>query len=175
MGKAILLKKTRRVVDKIIDLICKDQLDEIMPLIPYLGHEYNKNYKNKFVIVAVTHCSEKCANFFIKDGAILNLNRAFNDCKWNRCLEVYHLCQSLSEIFELEFTYNTKQVIERILEPSRVNNNPERIEYFFEMVRSGFTTLEDARYAILELQNKTTKPERTKRILRELSFYDLGI
>lgn len=175
MGRTLILTKTKRVADKIIDLICKDQINDAKVLIPYLGTEYDRLYKNKFIKVAINHCARESAIFFIKDGATINLNYVFRECKWNKILEVYTLCQSLSKEYNLDFTHSKSQVVERILEPSRVDNNPERIEYFLKMIDIGFVNFTDTKSTIMELHKNSTKPERVKRILRELSFIELGI
>lgn len=175
MGRTLILTKTKRVADKIIDLMCKDQLDEAKTLIPYLGTEYNRIYKNKFLKVAINHCAENCADYLIKDGATLNLNYTFRECKWDMTLEVYALCQRLSEKHKLDFTHTKSQLVERILEPSRVDRNPERIEYFLKIIESGFVDFTETKSTIMSLHKNTTKPERIKRILRELSFHELGI
>lgn len=173
---ALQLHNKKRVTDAIINLITEDKLAEVKSLLPYLGNY--KSIESRFIINAIIHCASDCSNFFINSFDAPNLRVAFHGCKFNKILDVYNFCIKLSNEHNISFLVSKEDVIERILEASKVDKNPQRVDYFLSIIESGFITFEESKYYINELQNKAkndNSKNSLKKVFRELRFYELGI
>lgn len=167
---ALILTNKKRVCDKIINLITEDKLTEVKSLLSYLG-DYKK-YEQRFIKTAIIHCSQDCSDFFLNEGVTISLNNIFRKCKFNKFFDVYEFCNKLSEKYNIIFSITKDSLIERLLDPYKVDTNPERVDYFLNLIDGGFLTISEA---ILFLHNNSKGKNTLKRILRELKLQELGI
>jgi hypothetical protein len=100
----------------------------------------------------------------------------FHGCKWNTIHEGFTFLKELSEKYEeINFNLGKKDVIKRLIEVSKVETNPKRVDYTFELAKKGFFTLQEVREVINETYAQETKRASVIAILRELNLRELGI
>jgi hypothetical protein len=100
----------------------------------------------------------------------------FNGCKWNNVHENFLFLKDLAERYEdITFNLGRKDVIKRLLEVSKVETNPKRVDYVFELAKMDFFTLKEIREVINETYVQETKKASVIAILRELNLRELGI
>jgi len=100
----------------------------------------------------------------------------FSACKWDKVHKNFLFLKELSEKYEeINFNLDKKDVIKRLIEVSKVETNPKRVDYTFELAKMGFFTLKEVRDTINETYAQETKKAPVIAILRELNLRELGI
>jgi hypothetical protein len=176
-------RSPKRLKSMVINNVCCDQLEEFKTnLLRYkvITNQPNlsPSFKWELFHYALTKCSKKCADYLLQyeDVKIPNMAHTFNGCKWNNVHENFLFLKDLSERYEdINFNLDKKDVIKRLIEVSKVETNPKRVDYVFELAKMGFFTLKEVRETINETYAQETKKASVIAILRELNLRELGI
>lgn len=176
-------RSPKRLKSMIINNVCCDQIDEFKTnLLKYMvltkEAKLNPTFKWDLFHYALTKCSKNCAEYLLEnhDVKIPNMSHTFSACKWDKVHETYLFLKELSEKYEdINFNVDKKDVIKRLLEVSKVDNNPNRVDYTFELAKKGFFTLKDVREVVNETYVQETKKAPIISLLRELNLRELGI
>lgn len=176
-------RSPKRLKSMIINNVCSDQLDEFKTnLLKYMvltnQPVLNPNFKWELFHYALTKCSKNCAEYLLEyhDVKIPNMSHTFSACKWDKVHENFLFLKELSEKYEeINFNLDKKDVIKRLIEVSKVETNPKRVDYTFELAKIGFFTLKEVRDTINETYAQETKKAPVIAILRELNLRELGI
>jgi hypothetical protein len=177
-------KNKKRLESMIINNVCNDQLDELKINLGYYlpFGKLKDSFKYDLIHNALTHLSPKCSNYLIKelDVKIPNMIHIFSACKWNKLYESYFFLKEISEDLHnyymfVNFKVEKYDIIKRLLDPSRVEFNPLRVNYIFELVNKGFIDLPEVRKVINETYVQETKKAPVIALLRELNLRELGI
>ncbi len=144
------------------------------------GNEFDE-CKNSLLKLSLKNASKDCALLLISRGATCDPNEVLRDCLWKNIDKVHQL---LVELIKSDTTFigkNTfwytdkKSIIGRLIEPTKVEDNPDRIEYVMQLMKDGFFTAQDIR----EVYNKNYKDKPRKAhmlmIVRELTLNELGL
>lgn len=176
-------KSPKRVKSMVINNVCFDQIEEFKTnLLNYMvltrQAKLDPTFKWELFHKALINCSSNCVEYLLKyhDIKMPSMSHTFNSCKWNKILETYNFMKSLSKKYpDIKFDVNKKQVIERLVNMGKVENNPGRIEYVFELVKNNFFTLSEVRQVINENYVQESKKAPIISLLRELNLRELGI
>jgi hypothetical protein len=176
-------RSPKRLKSMIINNVCCDQIEEFKTnLLRYMVLKKQSvlepNFKWELFHYALTKCSKNCVDYLLQyhDVKIPNMSHTFSACKWNTIHENFIFLKELSEKYEeINFNLDKKDVIKRLIEVSKVETNPKRVDYTFELAKMGFITLKEVREVVNETYVQETKKAPVIGILRELNLRELGI
>lgn len=190
----------RSLNDKIINSVMTDDLDKLVPLVTelrsHLGNTsvtttsrfrsnlYHKktsinNFEsriNDYLYRALYNSSEKSVYYLLECGGTVNLNNnPLQSCKYDDIRNVYELCEKISKDKKLPFNCDKKIIVKRILEPYKIESNPDRINHIFDMYKDGFIEIKMIRDTIDEDYKSVDKKSVLKALMRDLLLTELGI
>lgn len=190
----------RSLNDKIINSVMTDDLDKLVPLVTelrsYMGNDsitkpsrfksnfYGKktpvnNFQtriNDYLYRALYNGSEKTVYYLLECGGTVNLNNnPLQSCKYDIIKDVYELCEKISKDKKLPFNCDKKIIVKRILEPYKIETNPDRITYLFDLYKEGFIEIKMVRDTIEEDYKSIDKKSVLKTLMRDLLLTELGI
>jgi len=173
-------KSPKRLQSMIINNICNDEIDQFKTNLSIYKSltNVNINFQKDMLYQALTKCSKNCSEYLLDTypPKIIEMAFVFRACKWDKSHENFIFLNEISEKYkDFNFNLSKKDVIKRLLEVSRVDNNPKRVDYTFELVKKGFIDLKDIREVINENYVQETKKSAVIAILRELNLRELGI
>ncbi len=176
-------RSPNRLKSMIINNVCSDQLDEFKTnLLKYMvltnQPVLNPKFKYELFHYALTKCSKNCTEYLLEyhDVKIPNMSLTFSACKWDKVHENFLFLKELSKKYEeIIFNLDKKDVIKRLTDVNKVETNPKRIDYVFELVKINFFTLKEVREVINETYVQENKKAPIIALLRELNLKELGI
>ena len=182
-----------RVHNALINNACNNQLDKLKEnlsqLVNFDCHQYNqKNQKKNNLHLesmlldhAISFNSKDVAEYLIPLGAKSNYINCLCECKYDTLKDVYELIQHLESKFGSflevgQYNINKDFVISRLIDPTKVMDNKERLVYTIELIRCGFLNPEDVKKISNELYSKKELYQHLFKMLsRELFLNELGI
>lgn len=166
----------RSILDKITDAVVNDKIDKLKFLIYSLPGDILKKKIDEFLYYSVINGSENCSFFLLEKGATIVLNNnPLHSCKYFMIHEVYYLCEKISFEYNIPFDNSKDRLIKRILEPYKVEQNPERVTYLYSLFRSGFFSMKEIKECIDKNYVSEIKKGKLKVLLREITLSELGI
>lgn len=171
-------KHRKRLRDALESNVHDNQIDNLTKNFKLLRPDEFDKCKNSLLSLSIKNASEDCALFLIEQGAVCNPFYIPSDCKYNKIDVVYKLLEELTYEYPKSFTSTSfiskKDLIKRILEPTKILDNPKRIDYLMENTK--FFNIKDVREVIDEQFKK--KPEKWSALislLRDIKLKELGI
>lgn len=173
-------KSPKRLMSMIINNICNDEIDQFKTNLSIYKSltNVNINFQKDMLYQALTKCSKNCSEYLLDTypPKIIELSFVFRSCKWDKSHENFIFLNEISKKYQdLKFNLSKKDVIKRLLEVSKVETNPKRVDYTFELAKKGFIDLKEIREVINENYVQETKKAAVVAILRELNLRELGI
>jgi hypothetical protein len=164
-------RSPNRLKSMVINNVCSDQLDEFKTnLLKYMVLTNQPVLNPKFKYELFHYLLE------YHDVKIPNIPHTFSVCKWDKVHENFLFLKELSKKYEeIIFNLDKKDVIKRLTDVSKVETNPKRIDYVFELVKINFFTLKEVREVINETYVQENKKAPVIALLRELNLKELGI
>ena len=169
-----------RLKDALISNVHANQLDNLKYNVSLLRTNlFDDGLKSKLLTLSLTNASKECALFLIEQGAICNPSYILSECKYDKIHIVYELVDELVDEFPDNFTgsgmnKNKKYLIKRILDPSKINENPHRIDYLMSNTKF-FSTKEIKQCIDEEYKSKPEKWSALISLLRDIKLKELGI
>lgn len=170
-------KNIKKLRDSLISSVSDDNLDKILS-----NSDYALEIKNDLLYYAISKNSKNCAEYLVKNEAtISNLSICFLNCKFNIIREIYELVIDLTNKYgsfsNTRYYINKIFIIERLLEPSKVSINRDRLTYVVDLCIDGFLDFSDVRNYLDSLgSDKREKYKSEFRLInRELLLTDLGL
>ncbi len=157
-----------------------DQYDNMLTNLSMLTVQEFLSHRNKFLFMALKNGSKRCADFLLSKEASANCNEIMRKCEYQRMVEVYTLLEELSNKYEeqiKDIVVNQKpHLINRLVDPSKLDVKNERVDFLFKLISDGFFTAEEVRQQIEN--NYRDKPEKKSKFIslyREITLKELGI
>jgi hypothetical protein len=134
--------------------------------------------------MAFKNGSKECAEFLLTKETADYKKSSFNSidilrkCEYTKMVEVYNLLK-LHEDKDNSGNHKVLQksyLINRLIDPSKVDDKNERVDFLFKLIHDGFFTAEEVRNQIEE--NYKDKPEKKSKFValyREITLKELGI
>lgn len=169
----------KRLFDALISNAYNNQLDKLTNNYNLLTSDEFSKIKNRLLLTSLKNGSKECSEFLIKLGAICNAKSVLLACSWDKIYEIYILIDNLQNQFSFteSLSYKNKDyLITRLIEPSKVNDNSERVDYILELLKNGFFSIDEVRNIHKSLYSGKDKYKNSAlSLLRELKLTELGI
>lgn len=174
-----------RLNDALISNVHANQLDNLKFNISSLRSDlFNDKLKRKLLSLSISNGSKDCALFLIEQGAICNPYYIPSECKYDKIDVVCDILEELMDKYPKSFTpvafgtninfMDKKVLIKRILDPSKIVDNPGRVDYL--MNNTKFFDTKDIKEVIdEEFKNKPEKWSALISLLRDIKLKELGI
>jgi len=167
--------KRSRIVDALESNAHENKLESMISNLSLLNSDEFSKVKNRLLFLALKNASKECAEFLLSKESKFNSIDILRKCDWTKMVEVFNLLK----LHEDKDDYKSIQkayLINRLVDPSKVDANKERVDFLFKLISDGFFTAEQVRDQIEE--NYKGKPEKKGSfiaIYRELTLKELGI
>ena len=178
-------KNRKRIVDALTSNAYNNQVQQMLENFIMLRNDEFERCKNSLLYTALKNGSKECAQILIEKGAICDTNRVMNECQWSKLDKVHSLIGDFLDKYGPEFTSgcgsrkyfhtNKRGLISRLIEPSKINDNPERLDYTIQLLRNGFFNVDDVRSVVNETYKDSSKRGNLVMLIREITLNDLGI
>ena len=176
--------KRTRIVDTLESNAHSNQYESMISNLSLLTVQEFLGIKNRLLFLALKNGSKECADFLLSKEATFNSTDILTKCDYNKMPEVFNLLEEFSKKYEdKELSRDMSSVelkkarlINRLIDPGKVDANKERVDFLFKLVSDGFFTAEQVKVQIEE--NYKDKPEKKGKfisIYRELALKELGI
>jgi hypothetical protein len=174
--------KTRRsrITDALLSNTHDDQYENMLENLSMLTVQEFLSHKDRMLFMALKNGSKRCADFLLSKEARVSSNEILRKCEYQRMVEVYTLLEELSNKYEeqiKDIVVNQKpHLINRLVDPSKLDAKNERVDFLFKLISDGFFTAEEVRQQIEN--NYRDKPEKKSKFIalyREITLKELGI
>lgn len=170
------LRNRKRLIDALISNAYNNQVDQMLEKLTMLGDDGFEKCKNSLLYSALKNASKECAEILIQRGATCNINLLIRDCYWYDIDRVYSLVEYLIKKYNIEIVLISKEyIVTRLIDPSKIKDNPGRLEYTIQLLRDGFFNINDIRKSINKSYKDNNKRGNITSLIREISLNDLGI
>lgn len=174
-----------RLNDALISNVHANQLDNLKFNISSLRSDlFNDKLKRKLLSLSISNGSKDCALFLIEQGAICNPYYIPSECKYDKIDVVCDILEELMDKYPKSFTpvafgtninfMDKKVLIKRILDPSKIVDNPGRVDYLMNNTKF-FDTKDIKKVIDEEFKNKPEKWSALISLLRDIKLKELGI
>jgi len=173
-----------RIVDALESNAHDNQYGNMISNLSLLTVQEFLGIKNRLLFLALKNGSKECAEFLLSKEATFNSTDILTKCDYNKMSEVFNILEELSKKYEdkelsrdMSSVENKKaRLINRLIDPSKVDANKERVDFLFKLVSDGFFTAEQVKLQIEEsYKDKPEKKGKFVSIYRELALKELGI
>lgn len=178
-------KNRKRIVDALMSNAYNNQVQQMLGNFIMLRDDEFERCKNSLLYTALKNGSKECAEILIEKGAICDTNRVMNDCQWSKLDKVHLLIGDLLDKYGTHFTSgcgsrsyfhtNKRGLISRLIEPSKIEDNPERLDYTIQLIRNGVFNMDDVRSVVNETYKDSSKRGNLVMLIREITLNELGI
>lgn len=155
-----------------------NQLESMISNLSLLTNQEFLGIKNKILFMSLKNGSKECAEFLLSKEASFNSIDILRKCEYTKMVEVYNLLK-LHEDKDNSGNHKVLQkvyLMNRLIDPSKVDSNKDRIDYLFKLISDGFFTSEEVRKQIEEsYKDKPEKKGKFVAIYREITLKELGI
>lgn len=173
-----------RIIDALESNVHENQYQNMISNLSLLTVQEFLGIKDRLLFIALKNASKECADFLLSKEARYNATDVLRKCEYTKMTEVFNLLEEFSKKYdEKELSRDMSSVevkksnlINRLIDPSKVDANKERVDFLFKLVTEGFFTAEQVKEQIEA--NYKDKPEKKNRfisIYRELALKELGI
>lgn len=171
--------KRSRILDALESNAHDNQYESMISNLSLLNSDEFSKIKNRLLFLALKNCSKECAQFLLSKEAKVNIMDILTKCEFTKMADVFNLIREL-DVRDSYSKFNTElqkpYLINRLIDPSKVDANRERVDYLFKLVSEGFFTAEQVKEQIeVEYKDKPEKKNRFVSIYRELALKELGI
>ena len=173
-----------RIVDALESNAHQNQYQNMISNLSLLTVQEFLGIKNRLLFLALKNGSKECADFLLSKEASYNSSEVLRKCEYTKMAEVFNLLEELSKKYEeKELSRDMSSVeskksylINRLIDPSKVDANRERVDFLFKLVSEGFFTAEHVKEQIeVNYKDKPEKKGKFISIYRELALKELGI
>jgi|SaaInlV_165m_DNA_1040744.scaffolds.fasta_scaffold09630_6 hypothetical protein len=174
-----------RLNDALISNVHANQLDNLKFNVSSLRSDlFNDKLKRKLLSLSISNGSKDCALFLIEQGSICNPYLIPSECRYDKIDVVCDILEELMNEYPQSFTpvdfgtninfMGKKVLIKRILDPSKVVDNPGRVDYL--MKNTHFFDTKDIKEVINEeFKSNPEKWSSLISLLRDIKLKELGI
>lgn len=177
-------KNRSRIIDALESNVHQNQYQNMISNLSLLTVQEFLGIKNRLLFLALKNGSKECAELLLSKEATYNSTEVLRNCDYKKIAEVFNLLEELSKKYEenelsrdMSSTDSKKPyLINRLIDPSKVDANRERVDFLFKLISEGFFTTEQVKEQIEA--NYKDKPEKKGKfisIYRELTLKELGI
>lgn len=175
--------KRSRILDALESNAHDNQYESMISNLSLLTMQEFLSNKDRILFIALKNASRECSEFLLSKEARFNSLQILTKCEWNKMSDVFNLLEELTHKYEyLEASKDAgtglqkSYLINRLIDPSKVDANRERVDYLFKLVSEGFFTAEQVKEQIeVNYKDKPEKKNRFVSIYRELALKELGI
>jgi hypothetical protein len=176
--------KRSRIIDALESNAHENQLESMISNLSLLKSDEFSRIKDRLLFMAFKNGSKECAEFLLTKETADYKKLSFNSidilrkCEYTKMVEVYNLLK-LHEDKDNSGNHKVLQksyLINRLIDPSKVDAKNERVDFLFKSISDGFFTAEEVRTQIES--NYKDKPEKKAKFIalyRELTLKELGI
>lgn len=178
-------KNRKRIFDALKSNAYNNQTSQMLENFIMLRNDEFERCKNSLLYSALKNSSKECAEILIEKGAYCDTNGIISDCHWSKLDKVHSLIGELLDKHGPNFTSgcgsrgyfhtNKRSLIARLIEPSKIEDNPDRLDYTIQLLRNGFFNIEDIRSVVNETYKDSSKRGKLTMLIREITLNDLGI
>ena len=172
--------KRSRITDALLSNAHDDQYENMLTNLSMLTVQEFLSHKDRMLFMALKNGSKRCADFLLSKEARVSSNEILRKCEYTKMFDVYNLLNELSVKYEDQFRDNILNqkpyLINRLIDPSKVDAKNERVDFLFKLISDGFFTAEEVRLQIEA--NYRDKPEKKSKFIsvyREINLKELGI
>lgn len=171
--------KRSRIVDALESNAHDNQYESMISNIALLTSDEFSRIKNRLLFLALKNGSKECAEFLLSKEAQANIIDILTKCEFVKMVDVFNLIEEL-DVRDSDSRFNTElqkpYLINRLIDPSKVDANKERVDHLFKLISEGFFTAEQVRDQIeANYKDKPEKKGKFVAIYRELALKELGI
>ena len=172
------INKRSRIVDALESNAHENQLESMISNLSLLKSDEFLKIKNRLLFLALKNASKECAEFLLSKETGFNSIDILRKCEYTKMVEVFNLLK-LHEDKDNSGNHKVLQksyLINRLIDPSKVDAKNERVDFLFKLIHDGFFTAEEVRHQIEE--NYKDKPEKKSKFValyREITLKELGI
>ena len=162
----------RRFRSALINNVVDDNLESLKKNEAELGSLEFGRLESTLMCSAFNNASDKCIEYFLSIGFSLSKDgiRFLETCKLEKIIEVYNI---------LEKYYGNsprKEVVaHRLLQPHKIDDNPNRLDFISSLLESGFLSHDVALKTINENFVSDQKKGKVISLLRDMKLMKLGI
>jgi hypothetical protein len=180
----------KRLRDALESNVHDNQIENLITNFKLMRSNEFDSCKGSLLSLSLKYGSKECALFLIEQGAICNPWFIPMECKYDKVIIISNLLKELVNKYPNNFTQSCgsrsfkqinneliidkKCLIERILDPSKIIDNPNRVEYVME--NTDFFETKLIKEVIDEkFKSKPEKWGALISLLREIKLKELGI
>lgn len=173
-----------RIIDALESNVHQNQYQNMISNLSLLTVQEFLGIKNRLLFLALKNGSKECADFLLSKEATYNATEVLTKCEYKKMAEVFNLLEELNKKYEQKessrdmSSVETKKsyLINRLIDPSKVDADKERVDFLFKLVSEGFFTVEKVKEQIeVNYKDKPEKKNKFVAIYRELALKELGI
>ena len=173
-----------RIKDALMSNAHNDQYESMLENLSMLTIQEFLGIKNRLLFLALKNGSKECADFLLSKESSYNSTDILRKCEYTKMSEVFNILEEFNKKYEeKELSRDMSSIeskksylINRLIDPSKVDAKNERVDFLFKLIHTGFFTAEEVRTNIEA--NYKDKPEKKAKFIalyRELTLKELGI
>ena len=183
-------KHRKRLRDALESNVHDNQIENLITNFKLMKPDEFDSYKGSLLSLSLKNGSRECALFLIKQGAVCDPWFIPMECKYDKVIIISNLLKELVTNYPNNFTLSSgsksfkqindeliidkKCLIERILDPVKIIDNPNRVEYVMENT-DFFETKLIKEVIDDKFKSKPEKWGSLISLLREIKLKELGI
>jgi hypothetical protein len=178
------INKRSRIIDALESNAHENQLESMISNLSLLTVQEFLGIKNRLLFLALKNGSKECADFLLSKESSYNSTDILRKCEYTKMSEVFNILEEFNKKYEeKELSRDMSSIeskksylINRLIDPSKVDAKNERVDFLFKLIHTGFFTAEEVRTNIEA--NYKDKPEKKAKFIalyRELTLKELGI
>lgn len=173
-----------RIIDALESNAHQNQYESMISNLSLLTVQEFLGNKERLLYIALKHGSKECADFLLSKGSTYNSIQVLRDCQYKKMVEIFNMLEEFDKKYKEEELNrdvssgeNKKlNLINRLIDPSKVEANKERVDFLFKLTSEGFFTIESVKEQIeVHYKEKPEKKNKFVSIYRELVLKELGI
>ena len=173
-----------RIFNALVSNAHENKLDQLKENLLFLTEDEYLKYKMDILRVAIKNASHECAYYLVDSykGPLPNNKHFYRnvlmDCDYNKIHLVYNLLEQIqidNNIQDLDISSFRNMLINRLIDPAKIEANPRRVEYLHKLLETRFFTIEEVKESINTFIKSGSKKSLILPLLREITFRELGI
>lgn len=175
--------KRSRIIDALESNAHDNQYESMISNLSLLTKQEYLSNKDRILFIALKNGSKECAEFLLSKEARFNSLHVLTKCEWKKMSEVFKLLEEVNAKYEdLESSKDAgtglqkSYLINRLIDPSKVDANKDRVDFLFKLISEGFFTVEQVKDQIeVNYKDKPEKKQKFVALYREIKLKELGI